>query len=79
VGHRISGRCSSRVSSTSHADGTHTGWREETWHLPGAAQKLMFDEELPQRHLDDVTGLLTSLASAAREFAENNEPAKAQP
>jgi hypothetical protein len=34
---------------TTHSDGTYTNWREETWHLPGAAGKLMFDEELLQR------------------------------
>jgi len=70
VGHRISGRRSVRASSTMHPDGTHTHWREETWHLPGAAGTLAFDDEMLQRHLDDVTALLASLASAAREFAE---------
>ena len=79
VGHRISGRRSVRGSSTTHADGTHTYCHEETWHLPGAAGKLTFDEELLQRQLDEITRLLTALASAAREFAENNQPAKAQP
>src|ERR1700719_2994635 len=79
VGHRISGRRSIRGSSTTHADGTHTHWREETWDVPGAAGKLMFDEELLQRHLDDITALLTSLASAAREFAGSHQPAKANP
>jgi hypothetical protein len=79
VGHRISGRRSVHRSSTTHADGTHTYWHEETWHIPGGAVKLMFDEELLQRHMGDITRLLTALASAAREFAENNQPAKAQP
>jgi hypothetical protein len=69
MGHRISGRRSVRASSTLEQDGTHTHWREETWHLPGASGTLMFDEELLQRHLDDVTALLRSLSAAAREFA----------
>jgi hypothetical protein len=71
VGHRISGRRSISASSTTHVDGTTTGWREETWALPGASGKLMFDEELLQRHLGDITRLLTALASAACEFVQN--------
>lgn len=76
VGHRISGRRSVRASSTMQKDGTYTHWREETWHLPGAAGTLAFDEEMLQRHLDDVTALLASLASAAREFAEAEKTAR---
>jgi hypothetical protein len=76
VGHRISGRRSVRASSTIERDGTHTQWREETWHLPGATGKLFFDDELLQRHLEDVTGLLESLSAAAREFAEAEKLAR---
>jgi len=79
VGHRITGRRSVRESSATHADGTHTHRHEETWHIPGAVGTLMFDSELLQRHLDDITALLASLASAARAFAEANQPKKAQP
>jgi hypothetical protein len=62
---------------TKHADGTHTtDWYEETWHLPGAAGKLTFNEELLERHLADVTGLLRTLASAACEFTERHQPAR---
>jgi len=57
-----------------HADGTRAEWREETWALPGAAGKLMFDEELLLRHLDEITRLLTVLASAAHEFVQNHHP-----
>jgi hypothetical protein len=32
----------------------------------------MFDEELLQRHMDDITRLLTALASAAREFVQGH-------
>lgn len=73
VGHRISGRRSVRASSTAHPDGTHTHWREETWHLPGAAGQLQFDEELLQRQMDNITGLLAAFSSAAREFAEEQK------
>ncbi len=76
VGHRISGRLSVRASSTMQKDGTYTHWREETWHLPGAAGTLALDEEMLQRHLDDVTALLASFASAAREFAEAEKAAR---
>lgn len=76
VRHRISGRRSVRASSTMYPDGTHTHWREETWHLPGAAGTLAFDNEMLQRHLDDVTALLASLASVAREFAEAEQAAR---
>jgi hypothetical protein len=80
LAHRISGRRSVRSSSTLHKDGTYTtDLHEETWHLPGAAGMLVFDEQLLQRHLNDITDLLTSLASAAREFAENSQTAKVQP
>lgn len=77
VGHRISGRRSVRASSETQKDGTHTYWREETWHLPGAAGTLKFDTEMLQRLLDDIAGLLAALAAAAREFAENQQAAKA--
>lgn len=71
MGHRISAR-SVHCSSTIRVDGTDTRWHEVTWHLRGGAVKLMFDEELLQRHIDDIKRLLTALASAAREFAEDN-------
>jgi len=79
VGHRISGRRSVATSGTTHADGTRTEWREDTWYLPGAAGKLVFDEELLQRHLDDITSLLTALASTAREFAQSHQPVRPTP
>ena len=79
VGHRICGRRSSRGASTIHPDGTSTGWHEETWHLPGAAGKLIFDEKMLQRQLVGITGLLSSLASASREFAETTQAAKVHP
>jgi hypothetical protein len=80
VGHRISGRRSIRSSGTLHSDGTHTtDWHEETWNLLGAGGKLMFDEKLLQRHLEDITALLASLASAACELAESSQPAKGKP
>ena len=79
VGHRISGRRVVRGWGTTHLDGTHTQCREETWHLPGATETLMFDEEMLQRHLDDITNLLNPLVSAARQFAELHHPAQVNP
>jgi hypothetical protein len=77
VGHRVSGRRSVRSSSTLQAGGTYTtDWHEETWHHPGAAVRLEFDEGLLQRHLDDVTGLLAALSSAAHEFAAAQKVAR---
>lgn len=71
LAHRLSGRRSVRSASTRHEDGTYTtDLHEEWWHIPGAAGKLSFDRDLLQRHLDDITGLLSSLAVAARTFAE---------
>ena len=80
LAHRLSGRRSVRSASTRHKDGTYTtDFHEETWHIPGAPGKLVFDTELLQRHLGDITDLLSSLAAAARAFAEAHLPAKAQP
>jgi hypothetical protein len=77
LAHRISGRRSIRSSGTLQPDRMHTtDWHEETWHIPGAAGKLMFDQELLERQLNDITRLLTSLSSAAREFAESQKAAK---
>jgi hypothetical protein len=80
LGHRISGRRSVRSAGTLQRDGScTTDFHEETWHIPGATGKLVFDRELLQRHLDDITALLSSLAGAARTFAESHQPAKAGP
>lgn len=77
---RISGRRSVRSSSTRHEDGTYTtDFHEETWHIPGAPGKLVFDRELLERQLADITALLSSLATATRTFAEAHQPAKAIP
>jgi hypothetical protein len=80
LAHRISGRRSVRSASTRHKDGTcTTDFHEETWHIPGAPSKLVFDKDLLQRHLDDITALLSQLVVAARAFAEAHQPAKAGP
>jgi hypothetical protein len=75
VGHRLSGRRSVRGWGTIHEDGSHTHRREETWHIPGLTQPLVFDEEMLQRQLDDITGLLSGMSSVAREFAEQHQTA----
>lgn len=77
LGHRISGRRSVRSSGTLQKNGSFTtDFHEETWHIPGAHEKLAFDKELLQRHLDHISDLLSSLTAAARRFAESHQPAK---
>ena len=76
VGHRIIGRRSIRPLSTTDTHGTYTQGYEQTWHLPGATEKLVFDEEFLQRPLNYITALLSSLSSSAREFAESQKVAK---
>ena len=44
-------------------------------HIPGAGGKLVFDGDMLQRHLDDITGLLASLSLAARKFGEEQKQA----
>jgi hypothetical protein len=80
LAHRISGRRSVRSASTRHKDGTcTTDLHEETWHIPGAPAKLVFDKDLLQRHLDDLSTMLSQLVVAARAFAEAHQPAKVGP
>jgi hypothetical protein len=80
VGHRLAGRRSVASSGTVHDDGTLTeDWRTDSWALPGAATGLDFSEDMLQRHLDEMTGLLAPLASAAREFAQNHQPVQSTP
>ena len=59
MGHRLSGRPGSRSSVTIHTDGTcTTDLHEETWDIPGAPGKLMFNEELLERHLHTYSARL---------------------
>jgi hypothetical protein len=75
LAHRLSVRRSVRSSSTLNADGTlTTNWHEEKWHIPGAADSPTFDEQMLQRHLYDLTPVLKTLTTAAREFAEGHTP-----
>ncbi len=76
VGHRLSGRRTVQGWVTEDTAGVWTFKPEETWHLPGGAEKLVFDEELLQRHLDNITSLLETLSSAAKEFAEAQKAAR---
>jgi hypothetical protein len=76
LGHRTIGRRSIRPLSTTDSQGTCTQLYEQTWYLPGTAEKLVFDEGFLQRYLNDISALLSSLSSAAREFAESQKEAK---
>jgi hypothetical protein len=68
--HRVSGRRSIRSWGTPHPDGEYTLIEEQTWHLPGSAEQLVFDEAMIQRHLDEATRLLVNLISASLEFVK---------
>jgi hypothetical protein len=80
LAHRLSGRRSVRSSGTLNKYGTHTtDFYEETWHIPGATGKLVFDKDMLERQLADVTDMLAALAAAARAFAESHQPVKPSP
>ncbi|HVP48646.1 MAG TPA: hypothetical protein VMT32_18760 [Bryobacteraceae bacterium] len=79
MAHRAGGRRSIRAWNETQPDGTTIRKQEDTWHLPGSTQKLTFGDEMLQRYLDEMAAMLTTLAKAAHEFAENNQPAKAKP
>ena len=72
LAHRLSGRRSIRASSTLEPDGTQTNWHEERWHIPGASESPTFDQEMLQRHLDNVAAMLRPLIATAWEFAEHS-------
>jgi hypothetical protein len=70
LAHRLSGRPSFR----SYAVGwTHT--HVETWHIPDLADALQFSPDMLHDIMDEVTGMLTTLIAAARQFAESQESA----
>lgn len=77
LAHRLSGRRSIRASSTLELDGVHTNWYEEKWHIPGASESPIFDQEMLQRYLDYVADMLRPVIASAREFAEHSQIAKA--
>jgi len=79
LGHRTIGRRSIRPLSTTGGNGTYTPGYEQTWHLPGTTENLEFNEDFLQRHLTGISALLSSLSSAAREFAESQKEAKNKP
>jgi hypothetical protein len=47
--------------------------REEIWYIPGSNEELAFDENLIQRHFEEVTRLLTTLISASLEFVQSEK------
>lgn len=77
VSHRLSGRRSVRFPSLLNQDDSYTHSRNETWHIPGLSQPLAFDKGMLDRQLDDMTALRQALFVAAREFAEQHQPAAA--
>jgi len=79
LAHRLSGRRSVRAWSTNHPDGTHTRVREEKWHIPGLTDTLDFSDDMLHAQLASITSVLSGLIAAARDFAESQKPAMAQP
>jgi hypothetical protein len=77
LAHRLSGRRSIRSWGTTHPDGTYTHTREETLAFPGSDEKLIFDEDLIQRHLDEIGRSITTLTLAASEFV--HQPGRPEP
>lgn len=71
LAHRVSGRRSVRGQSSTNADGTIWHSTEESWHIPGSSEVLIFDEEMLNRYLHKLTKRIYSLVSAARQFAQN--------
>jgi len=73
LAHRLTGRRNIRSFGTTHSDGTHTERREELWYIPGLNEEVCCDKQLVQRHLNDVTRLLTALTSASLEFVKSQQ------
>jgi len=70
LAHRITGRRNVRSYGNTDSDGVYTQIREEIWHIPGSDKEFIFDEDLIQRYLDEITGLLKLLISAAMKFVK---------
>ncbi len=71
LAHRLTGRRNIRSVGSIHPGGTYTERREDLWYIPGLNEEVYFDKQLMQRHLDDVTRLLTALTSASLEFVKS--------
>lgn len=72
LAHRLIGRRNVHLSNgISDSSGKYTQTREEIWHIPGLTGKLVFDEELIQRHFDEVNRILTTLISASLAFVKS--------
>lgn len=70
LSHRVAGTRSVTGKSTHYDDGTISESREESWYMPGLSAPLVFSETMLQAVLDGMTSMLTELALAARQFAE---------
>jgi len=62
LAHRLSGRRSIRQETWS-------------WHIPDLPDALEFSTDMLHRLMDEITGMLTTLIAAAREFAESQQSA----
>lgn len=73
LAHRLTGRRNVHSCGTTDSGGTYTQTREEIWYIPGSNEELAFDENLIQRHFEEVTRLLTTLISASLEFVQSEK------
>jgi hypothetical protein len=75
LAHRLRGTRNIRSSGATHPDGTYIATREEFWYIPGLNEKLVFNEELLQRHFDNLNRLITALILASFEFVKSEKRA----
>lgn len=78
LAHRLIGRRHIHSSSYTDPNGLYTMTREEFWYIPDLNERIAFDQELVQRHFDDVTRLLTRLLSASLEFLKSAKSANGE-
>jgi len=70
LSHRLTGRRNIYETFTIDSKGISTE-KEEVWHVSGSDEKLVFDEGLIQRHLDEMSRVITTLLSAGLEFVQS--------
>jgi len=72
LAHRLVGRRHIRDYGTTRPDGIR---REEFWHIIDLGEDLEFNDELLQRHFNEVNSSLTELIMASLEFVKSLRPA----
>lgn len=68
LAHRLAGkRTVSSVGSTGQ-DGSYNCKRDERWYIPGLNGEIIFDDQLIERELSELTRLIAALSDASLEF-----------